>query len=157
SPETANLAATPVAEQPVEVPAEEFFPVEASPDVPPPAVTMAPPSLEAPAAAAENASRGEIADFSREVITALVQSQIAAARRVQAVSAEMTGLAISGIDTATRAATDMLSIKTLSDAIEVGAGVARNGFEALVEGSARLSELSLKFAAESSQPIVAQF
>ena len=71
-------------------------------------------------------------------------------------SVEVTGLAISGIDTATRTATDMLGVKTLSDAIEVNAGFTRSSFDALVGGSAKLSELGMKLATEASQPILTQ-
>jgi hypothetical protein len=50
----------------------------------------------------------------------------------------------------------MLAVKTLSDAIEVNAGFTRSGFDALVGGSARLSELGARLAAEASQPILTQ-
>jgi len=68
----------------------------------------------------------------------------------------MAGLARSGIDTTARTATEMLKVKTLSDAIEVNALFARNSLDALITGSARLSELGVKLAAETSQPILTQ-
>ena len=80
----------------------------------------------------------------------------AVARGLEALSVEATGLAISGIDAATRTATDMLGIKTLSDAIEVNAGFTRSSFDALVGGSAKLSELGMKLATEASRPILTQ-
>jgi len=98
----------------------------------------------------------EIADFRRETLGALAQSQAALARGLEALSAEMAGLALSGIDTAARAATRMLGIKTLSDAIEVNASLTCSSFDALVDGSARLSELGVKLAAETSQPLFSQ-
>ena len=85
-----------------------------------------------------------------------MQSQTAVARGLEALSAELTGLALSTIDTATRTATDLLAVRTLSDAIEVNAGFGRNSFVALVGGSAKLSELGAKLAAEASQPILEQ-
>ncbi len=85
-----------------------------------------------------------------------VESQTALARGLEAMSVEVTGLAISGIDAATRTATDMLGVKTLSDAIEVNAGFTRSSFDALVGGSAKLSELGMKLATEASQPILTQ-
>ena len=122
-----------------------------------PVVTVAaPPSVDALAAAAKNASGEEVADFGREVFAALVQSQTAVARGLEALSVEVTGLALSGIDAATRTATDMLGVKTLSDAIEVNAGFTRSSFDALVGRSAKLSELGMKLATEASQPILTQ-
>jgi Phasin protein len=78
------------------------------------------------------------------------------ARGLEALSTEMAGLALSGIDAAARTATDMLGIKTLSDAIEVNAGLTCSSFDTLVGGSAKLSELGIKLAAEASQPILTQ-
>jgi hypothetical protein len=98
----------------------------------------------------------EVVDFSRETVTALAQSQAALARGLAALSAEIAGLALSGIDTAARAVTRMLGIKTLSDAIEVNASLTCSSFDALVAGSARLSELGAKLAAETSQPLFSQ-
>jgi len=156
--EAVNSTATPPgAGNSVEGPAEEFIPAEAPVEVAAPVVTVAaPPSVDKLAAAAKNASGEEVADFGREVFAALVQSQAAVARGLEAMSAEVTGLAISGIDAATRTATDMLGVKTLSDAIEVNAGFTRSSFDALVGGSAKLSELGMKLATEASQPILTQ-
>jgi len=98
----------------------------------------------------------DLADFGGEAFAALVQSQTAMARGLEALSAELAGLALSGIDAAARTATDILAIKTLSDAIELNAGFTRSGFHALLDGSARLSELGVKLAAEASQPILTQ-
>jgi hypothetical protein len=98
----------------------------------------------------------EIADFGRETLAAFARSQAALARGLEALSAEMAGLALSGIDTAARAATKMLGVKTLSDAIDVNTGFTRSSFDALVGGSARLSELGVKLAAETSQPLFSQ-
>jgi len=155
--ETVNLAATsPDAGKPVEGPAQEFVP-EPPVEVAAPVVTVAaPPRVDTLAAAAKNASGEEVADFGREVFAALVKSQTALARGLEAMSVEVTGLAISGIDAATRTATDMLGVKTLSDAIEVNAGFTRSSFDALVGGSAKLSELGMKLATVASQPILTQ-
>jgi hypothetical protein len=148
---------SPEAAKPVESPAEEFTPGEPPAEVEEPAAAaMALPSAEAPAEAAKGSSSDDLADFGSEAFAALVQSQTAVARGLEALSAEMTGLAISGIDAAARTATDMLGVKTLSDAIEVNAGFTRSSFDTLVGGSAKLSELGVKLAAEASQPILTQ-
>jgi hypothetical protein len=122
----------------------------------PAAISMAPPTVETLAGTAKRASSEDLADFGREAFAAFVQSQTAVARGLEALSAEMAGLALSGIDAAARTATDMLGVKTLSDAIEVNAGFTRSSFDALVGGSAKLSELGVKLAAEASQPILTQ-
>jgi len=122
----------------------------------PAATSMAAPSVEALAETAKRASSKDLAGFGCEAFAALVQSQTAVARGLEALGAELTGLALSTIDTATRAATDLLAVRTLSDAIEVNAGFGRNSFVALVGGSAKLSELGAKLAAEASQPILKQ-
>jgi Phasin protein len=97
------------------------------------------------------------ADLGREVIATLARSQAALARGLEALSAEMAGLALSGMDTAARTANKMLGIRTLSDAIEVNAGFTCTNLDALVGGSARLSELGIKLAAETSEALFAQF
>ena len=155
--ETVKLAAaSPAAGNSVEGPAEDLIAAEAPVEVVAPVATVAAPSVGTLVAAEKNASGEEVADFGREVFAAIVQSQTAVARGLEALSVEMTGLAISGIDAATRTATDMLGVKTLADAIEVNAGFTRSSFEAVVGGSAKLSELGMKLATEASQPILTQ-
>jgi hypothetical protein len=113
-------------------------------------------SVEAPAKTVKSSSSENLADFNREAFAAVVQSQAAVVRGLEALSAELAGLALSGIDAATRTATDMLAVKTLSDAIEINAGFTRSSFDALVGGSVKLSELGARLAAEASQPILTQ-
>jgi hypothetical protein len=122
----------------------------------PAAPSTAPSSVKVLAHTAKSASSEDLANFGSEAFAALVQSQTAMARGLEALSAELAGLALSGIDAAARTATNILAIKTLSDAIELNAGFTRNGFHALLDGSARLSELGVKLAAEASQPILTQ-
>ena len=122
----------------------------------PTSTTMAQPGLEAPTDTAKTTSSGDPADFGRAAFAALVQSQTAVARGLGALSAEVAGLALSRIDAVARTATDMLAVKTLSDAIELNAGFTRGSIDALVGGSAKLSELGARLVAEASQPILTQ-
>jgi hypothetical protein len=92
----------------------------------------------------------------RNPFTALAQSQAALARGLEAMSAEMAVMALSGIDTAARAAKNLLSVKTLSDALVVNAGFTCSNLDTLVGGSAKLSELGVKLAAETVKPILSQ-
>jgi hypothetical protein len=147
----------PGAAKPLESPAREPMSAELPTQLMvPAAISMAPPTVETLAGRATSASPEDFAEFGREAFAAFVQSQTAVARGLEALSAELTGLAFSRIDAAARTATDMLAVKTLSDAIEVNAGFARSSFEALFGGSAKLSELGAKLAAEASQPILTQ-
>jgi len=149
--------ASPEAAIPIEGPVEKLAPVESPAEVVTLASTSMPsPSAKALVAAARGASSEDLADFGREAFAALVKSQAAFARGLEALSAEMAGLALSGIDVAARTATDMLGVKTLSDAIEVNSGFTRSSFDTLVCGSSKLSELGVKLAAEASQPILTQ-
>jgi hypothetical protein len=94
--------------------------------------------------------------FEGDAGAALAQSQAALARGLEALSAEMAGLALSGMDVLARTATKLLAVKTFSDAIEVNAGFTCSSLETLVGGSAKLSELGVKLAAETSQPLFGQ-
>jgi hypothetical protein len=105
---------------------------------------------------AETTKSVPLADFVREAFAALVQSQMAAARALEAAGAELTGLAFSGINAAARTATDMLAVKTLADAIEVNAGFTRNNLDVLAGSAVKLSELGTMLAAEMSRPILTQ-
>ena len=94
--------------------------------------------------------------FEGDAAAALAQSQAALARGLEALSAEMAGLALSGMNVLARTATKLLAVKTLSDAIEVNAGFTCSSLETLVGGSAKISELGVKLAAETSQPLLGQ-
>jgi len=145
----------PGATEPVETAAEELISAKPPAQVVTQAQTALP-SVDVGAETTKSASTEDLADFGREAFAALLQSQTAMARGLEALSAELTGLALSGIDAAARTATDLLAIRTLSDAIEINAGFGRSSFDALVGSSAKLSELGAKLAAEASQPIMAQ-
>jgi len=181
--ETAALASAEAApvETWVEVPAPAIMepdvvtPVDTPAELPAPTAIMAPdavPAVEAqaeapsddsplapsarPAEPVTHAAADDAGYFGREALDALVESQAALTRGLEALGVEMAGLTILGIDAAARTATDMLAIKTLSDAIAVNAGFARSSFDTMVCGSAKLSELGVKLAAEASQPILKQ-
>ena len=106
--------------------------------------------------APKGADPDDIENFKGDTAAALAQSQAALARGLEALSAEMAGLALSGMNVLARTATKLLAVKTLSDAIEVNAGFTCSSLETLVGGSAKLSELGVKLAAETSQPLFGQ-
>ena len=141
--------------EPAEIPSEAAKPMETAVDFVAPVASQPGPAVLTKVAG--SASQEDLAYFSRDAFAALAQSQAALARGLEALSVEMAGLALSGIDAAARTATRMLGIKTLSDAFEVNAGFTCSSLDALVGGSAKLSELGVKLAAETSQPILTQF
>ncbi|MBV8504303.1 MAG: phasin family protein [Alphaproteobacteria bacterium] len=114
------------------------------------------PSVGALPSPPKSANRDFPGHFEGDAAAALAQSQAALARGLEALSAEMAGLALSGMNVLARTATKLLAVKTLSDAIEVNAGFTCSSLETLVGGSAKLSELGVKLAAETSQPLFGQ-
>jgi hypothetical protein len=113
-----------------------------------PSIEPLPPPAEIAAAAPKGSGD--------DAAAALAQSQAALARGLEALSAEMAGLALSGMNMVARTATKLLAVKTLADAIEVNAGFTCSSFDALVGGSAKLSEIGVKLAAETCQPLLTQ-
>jgi hypothetical protein len=125
-------------------------------------ISVAAPSVAAPMQGAprddprgrDSLSDNNLSDIGREAFAALVESRLVLANGFEALSEECAGLARSGIDAAARTAIGMLGVKTLADAIEVNAGFARTSFDHWIGGSAKLSELGAKLAAESAQPFL---
>ncbi len=95
--------------KPVESPAAAAVPTNPVETVVTPAAEAA---IDAVAEAAKVIAPADRAYLGRDVVAAFAQSQAALARGLEALSAEMAGLALSGIDTATRTATQMLAVKT---------------------------------------------
>ena len=151
--ETEVVSASP-AFQPAEPSDEPAQGVEIKPD-PKPSASL--PAIDTFAKGAENRSLDQISHFGRDAFAALAQSQAALARGLEALSAEMAGLTLLGIETAARAATNMLGIKTVSDAIDVNTGFACNSLDVWVSGSAKISALGAKLAAETSRPFLTRF
>jgi len=122
-----------------------------------PSIALAPtPSIGAIPPAPKSASPDVPGLFEHDAAKALAQSQAALARGLEALSAEMAGMALSSMNVLARTATKLLAVKTLSDAIEVNAGFTCSSLETLVGGSAKLSELGVKLATETSQPLFGQ-
>jgi hypothetical protein len=141
-----------------EIIAEAMKPAETALDVVETAVSsVSEVSIDAIDETAKRPAPNDRVELGRDVAAAFAQSQAALARGLEALSAEMAGLALSGIDTAARTATKMLAVKTLADAMEVNAGFTYGNLDALIGGSATLSQLGVKLAAETSQPLLNQF
>ena len=98
-----------------------------------------------------------LSDVGSQNFAALMDSQMALSRGLETLRAEITGLALAGVNAAARTATDALSVKTIADAIEVNADFTRRSFDALMVGSAKLSEMGLKVVAEAWHPLLTRF
>ena len=145
------------APRPAEPTVESGPPTETAVNLVAAAEAMAPaPNIATPQTAPMSANSGSIGRLENDGAAALAQSQAALARGLEALSAEMAGLALSSMNELARTATKLLAVKTLADAIEVNAGFTRNSFDTLVAGSAKLSELGVKLATETSQPLLSQ-
>ena len=57
-----------------------------------------------------------LSDVGRQNFAALIDSQMALSRGLETLRAEITGLALAGVNAAARTATDALSVKTIADA-----------------------------------------
>lgn len=121
-------------------------PAEPQPVVPP--VDLAPP----PAAETIRHSY-DPAPSGQQAFSALAESRAAMARGLDAISSEIAGLARSEIAAAAGAASDLLDARTLADAVAANALFARRSLATLFAGSAKISELAVRTAAESAEPL----
>lgn len=124
-------------------------------------VPAAAPRDEAPVidavAKAVTAGSDDLFATGRTTLDALAESQTAVARGFGAIATETAALVRSGISAAADAGSAMLDARTFAEAIEVQAGFARRSIDAALDGSARLSEIAAKTAAEASRPILSWF
>ena len=126
-------AADPVAPGAIEAPPQSTSPA--------PSLTTAEPAVESP-----DPNWG-----------AFAAAQAALARGFEALTKEFTGLTQSGLAVASDAAVAMLGARTLAELVEINAGLSRRGIDAMIEGTARLSDIGIKTATEASRPILARF
>ena len=88
--------------------------------------------------------------------TAFAEAQAALARGFEAIAAEMTGMTRSGIAAASDAAIALLGARTFSEAVEINAGLARRGVDAVIGGSAKLSDIGVRAVSEASRPMLSR-
>ena len=109
-----------------------------------------------PPAAPIEAMREPTAAAADDAWTAVAAAQTALARACEAVAVEVGGLTRSGIAAGNDAALALLGARTIAEAVEINAVWARRGFDTMVEGSARLSEIGVKAMTEASQPMLSR-
>jgi hypothetical protein len=89
--------------------------------------------------------------------TAFAEAQCALARGFETAAVEVTGLSRSGMAATADAAVALLGARTLAEAIEINAGLARRRVDAMLEGSARLSEIGAKAITDAYRPFLSRF
>lgn len=122
-----------------------------------PAVTVAPtPSIAVPESPQIGAtpSTPPAAD---DAWTVLAEAQAAFARGFAEIATAVGGMTRSGIAASADLAVALLGARTFAEAVEINAGMARRGIDAILEGSTRLSEIGVKTATEASRPILSRF
>jgi hypothetical protein len=87
--------------------------------------------------------------------TAFGEAQGALARGFEAIAVEIAGMTRSGVAAASDAAIALLGARNFSEAVDINAGLARRGVDAVIEGSAKLSDIGVKAADEASRPMLA--
>jgi hypothetical protein len=124
---------------------------------PPPEVVLAPPAGVADSALEIlSAMAKPQTDSAEDAWTAVVAAQAVLARGFEEIAVEVTGMTRSGIAAATDAAVALLGVRTFSEAVEINATLARRGVDAVIEGSAKLSEIGVKAMSDASRPILSQ-
>jgi len=91
----------------------------------------------------------------RSAVEAIVESQRAFASGVNALALELAGMARAGITKTSDSAAALAGARNLTEAVEIQLGFAQRGIEAMLAGSARLSEIGVRLATEATRPIVA--
>ena len=92
----------------------------------------------------------------RGAVEAIGESQRAFASGVNALALELAGMARAGITETGDSAAALAGARNLTEAVEIQLGFARRGIEAMLAGSARLSEIGVRLSTEATRPIVAR-
>ena len=88
--------------------------------------------------------------------TAFAEAQAALARGFEAIAVEIAAMTRSGVAAASDAVIALLAARTFSEAVDINAGMARRGVDAVIEGSAKLSDIGVKAVSEASRPMLAR-
>ena len=92
-----------------------------------------------------------------DVWATLTAAQAALARGLGEAAVEVTGMTRTGLAAGSEAAIALIGATTLAEIVEVNAGLARRGADAMIEGSARLSEIAVKALADASRAFLPRF
>jgi len=97
------------------------------------------------------------AEVRREIFDVIAESHAALARGVESISDESASFARHSIDATARMAIRMLGVRTWADVVAINSSFARTSFDHWLDSTAKVSELGVKLAVESSKPFVAKF
>ena len=89
--------------------------------------------------------------------TAFAEAQCALARGFEKAAVEVTGISRSGMAATADAAVALLGARTFAEAIEINAGLARRRVDAMLETSARLSEIGATAITDAYRPFLSRF
>jgi len=141
-------------------------------DPPAPQVVSAPPAPVAePAPEVVSASPAEVVPPVSEIVsagaalqpdsvedawTAVAEAQTVLVRGLEEIAVEVTGMTRSSFAAAADATVALLGARTFSEAGKINAALARRGVDAMIEGSAKLSEIGVKAVSDASRPILSR-
>ena len=91
------------------------------------------------------------------MLAAIAESRAALARAVESMSDELASYARHSIDASANTAIKLLAVTTWSDAVAVNANFARTSYDQWLDSTAKVSELGVKLAYESSKPLMSRF
>jgi hypothetical protein len=121
-----------------------------------PFVAFQPAAVAQPAPEIVSSVAEPLGDSVDDPWTAFAEAQAVLARGFEEIAVEVTGMTQSGMAAAADAGLALLGVRTFSEAVEINALLARRGVDALIEGSAKLSEIGVKAVSEASRPILSQ-
>ncbi len=96
---------------------------------------------------------GEMNDFSKGNIEAIVESSKIAAKGIESMGQDVAAYAKKSLEEATAAAKQMASVKSPTDFMKLQSDYVRSAFDAMVAHTSKSTEAMLKLAGEVAQPI----
>ena len=99
----------------------------------------------------------DFAAASKENLDAIVAATNVFSKGVEELGKAYFAFAQSSIEANVEVGKSMLAAKTVTDVVEMQADAMRNGFDAMVNESNKLAEMSLKLATDSVQPLQDRF
>ena len=102
-------------------------------------------------------SYDDFASYNKDAVDAYVKAGNVMSKGFEDLGKTIFAFAQSQAESNVSAAKAMMSAKTLNDLVEIQTDLARSQFDAFVAESTKVSEMSLKVANETVEPIQAQF
>ena len=102
-------------------------------------------------------SYDDFAVYNKEAVDAYVKAGNVMTKGMEDLGKTLFAFAQSQAESNVSAAKAMMTAKTLNDVVEIQSDLARSQFDAFVAESTKVSEMSLKVANETVEPIQAQF